>query len=63
MFENLKGWRTVVVNVVALAVAGLAVVGVGVSADESTAVVAGIMAIINIGLRLVTTTPVGSKEE
>lgn len=58
----MKGWRTILVNVGAAA--GLAVAQYVVGADLSginPTVATVVLAVANIALRLITTTPVGKK--
>lgn len=53
----LKGWRTILFNALVVLVAlGYATEG------EKAAILAGVAAAANIGLRLITNTPVGKKE-
>lgn len=60
---KLKGYRTIIANVVALGVAIAASSGFVIPESEQTALVAGIVAILNIGLRFITDTPVGGRKE
>lgn len=58
----MKGYKTLVTNGL-LALASAIEFGTGevIAVDDTTAVIAGVLAVINIGLRFVTTSPVGSK--
>lgn len=52
---KLKGYRTILTNALALAVAcGLVITG-----EEQSAIVAGVVAVVNIYLRFITDTPLG----
>lgn len=55
----MKGYRTIVVNGVALLASLAVLAGVEIGVDEQSAIVLTIMTAINIGLRKVTTTPLG----
>lgn len=55
--DALKGYRTLIVNGVALATAMLTMVGVEVLPQEGDAVTLGAFALVNIGLRVITSTP------
>ena len=55
----LTGWKTIITNSAVFLWAVLAYFGVEVGADEKTALVAGVIALINFALRFVTKTPVG----
>jgi len=55
----MKGYRTIIVNVLALAFSLMAMNGFGVSAEEQGQITTGILAGVNILLRIITTTPVG----
>lgn len=56
--ERFRGYRTIISNVIlALAAGGLFITGA-----EGEALVAGIAAVVNIFLRLQTSTPVGKQE-
>ena len=57
----LKGYRTLILNGVAFATAMLAVLGVEVLPDEGNAVTLGAIALVNIGLRIVTNTSLGQR--
>ena len=58
----MKGYRVLIVNVVALGASLLAMNGIEVTADQQGAISTGILALVNIGLRMITTTPVGKSE-
>lgn len=58
----MKGYKTLIVNTVAALVAVGAIFGVVIPQDDSTAVTAGVLAVINIVLRVMTSTPVGKAE-
>lgn len=59
----MKGYRTILTNLVVMALSGVEVVtGAELAVDDKTAVIAGALALLNIGYRLVTTTPVGAKK-
>jgi len=58
----MKGWKTIIANgmlLLASLLEGFDVINIS-EADQST-IVLGIVAVVNIVLRLVTTTPVGKK--
>jgi len=57
----MKGYRTIIINAVALLASVLALSGLDVGVDHQAAIVAGIMALGNMILRKVTTTPLGQK--
>lgn len=61
MLNKFIGYRTIAINSVAVIVAFASMVGVVIPQDESTAVTAGLLAFLNIIMRLKTTTPVGEK--
>lgn len=58
----MKGYKTLVTNGL-LAIFSAIEFGTGevIAVDDTTAVIAGVLALINIGLRFVTTSPVGQK--
>jgi hypothetical protein len=58
---DVKGWKTIATNAVALVFALLVYFGIELP-EPKPEYVAGFLAIVNIVLRLVTTTPVGRKE-
>ena len=58
----LKGYRTIIVNIVGLAVAILASQGIDVTPEDQASIVTAILAVINIAMRFITTTPVGKSE-
>jgi hypothetical protein len=58
----MKGYRTIIANAVMLAASGLALAGIDVGVEQQAAIVMAIMTVANIGLRLATSTPVGTKE-
>jgi len=63
----MKKWyasKTIWANVIALAATMAGVFGfdLGLTADAQAQIVAGIMAVVNIVLRLVTTQPIGSEK-
>lgn len=53
----MKGYRTIIVNVIALLASVLATVGYEMSPEEITVISTGILAIVNIALRFITDTP------
>ena len=55
----LAGWKTLITNGVVLLAALAAIFGVEIGVEEQEAIVAGAMALVNIGLRLVTKGPAG----
>jgi hypothetical protein len=62
MIGSLTGWRTVVVNLLA---SGLAMLNakfevIQMSGDEQTAAVVTLMAVVNIAMRVITKTKIGS---
>ncbi len=59
----MQGFRTIIANTVGAAALWLGTkYGLDISADTQAALVTIIMAVANIGLRFVTTTPVFTKE-
>ena len=58
-----KGYKTIVTNVLVLLFALASMLGTDIGADEQTAIIAGVISIVNIVLRMVTTTPVGKGSE
>lgn len=58
----MKGYKTLVTNGLMALFAGIEFsTGEVLAVDDTTAVIAGVIAVINIGLRFVTSSPVGSK--
>ena len=59
----MKGWRTIVVNAITAGVAWLNVkfVFIDLTGEEQAAVALTLMAVVNMGLRYVTTTALGKK--
>jgi hypothetical protein len=58
----MKGYRTIVVNVVALlALGAAALLNIEVNAEDQGLIVGAVLVVINIGLRRITTTPMGEK--
>lgn len=55
--------KTFWVNLVALVASVLAGFGMGIDATAQAAIVGGVMALINLGLRSVTTTGIGGKDQ
>lgn len=53
----MKGYRTIIVNVIALVASVLATMGYEMTPEEITVISTGILAIVNIGLRFITDTP------
>lgn len=58
----MKGYRTIIINVLALVFSILAMQGVEITPEDQATVSTGILAIINIVLRFITTTKIGEKE-
>lgn len=58
----MKGYRTVAVNVLALVYLLLPVFGMDVPVPEQEAITAGVIAVINVFMRMITTTRVGHNE-
>jgi hypothetical protein len=56
---NLKGWRTIVFNLVTGLLAGIAVIDPSIFGAQGVAIIAAVNAVGNFVLRLLTTTPVG----
>ncbi|HML99523.1 MAG TPA: hypothetical protein PKD75_13700 [Tepidiformaceae bacterium] len=56
---NLKGYRTIIANIVAVIASVGLFFGVVIPEDERAAVIAGLVAIVNIALRFATSTRVG----
>lgn len=58
----MKGWKTVTVNILAAVLPVLETMDMTNVLDEKGfAIYGGVLAIINLGLRMVTTTPVGKR--
>ena len=57
----MKGYKTIITNVGVALFALLAMFGMEVGVEEQTAITAGILAVVNIVLRVMATTPVGKK--
>lgn len=57
-----KGYRTLIVNIVALASSLLMMAGVDIPLETQSQISTGILAVVNIALRFVTDTPVGQKQ-
>ncbi len=55
----LKGYRTLIVNVVAFFVAIGTMFGLDIAPEAQTEITVGVLAVANIVLRFVTTTPIG----
>lgn len=55
----LKGYRTIILNGLAVIYLVLPMIGIDVPLPEQESITAGVLAIMNLGLRKVTTTPVG----
>ena len=55
----LTGYRTIITNVIIVLAAAASVFGIIIPEDEKTAVIAGLIAVANIALRIITRTPVG----
>ncbi len=59
----MKGYRTLVTNGIVMLFSGIEfATGQVIAVDDTSAVIAGALALLNIGYRLVTTTPVGAKK-
>ena len=58
---GMKGYRTFITNGVFIVASVASVFGVLIPQDEQTAVIAGAIALVNIGLRFYTSTPWGRK--
>lgn len=61
ILDATEGWSTVVVNAVAAVASVLLLFGVQTTPEETGAVVAGIVAVVNIVLRIKTRTPIFTK--
>ena len=58
----MKGYRTIATNLVVMALSGAELLtGQVVAVEDQTALIAGVLALINIVYRFVTSTPVGQK--
>lgn len=57
--NKIKGFRTMTVNILALIYLALPLLGIDVPVPEQEAITAGVLALVNIGLRTITTTPMG----
>lgn len=57
--EKLTGYRTILANVIALAFSLLPLFGYDISLADQGTISTGVLAVINIALRLITKTPVG----
>ena len=53
----MKGYRTIIVNVIALVASVLAAAGYEMTPEEITTVSTGVLAVVNIALRFITDTP------
>ena len=60
--ESMKGYRTVIVNVLALVFSIAATSGFDIGLEAQSQITTGILAIVNIWLRFKTDTPVGKAE-
>lgn len=60
--DTAKGYRTLIVNIVALASSLLMMAGVDIPLETQSQISTGILAVVNIALRFVTDTPVGQKQ-
>jgi preprotein translocase subunit SecY len=58
----MKGYRTLIVNVIALLASILGMYGHEVSPEDQVNISTAILAIVNIALRFYTTTAIGEKE-
>lgn len=58
----MKGYRTIIVNIIALVASLSATQGLEIGAEDQASIATAVLAIINIGLRFITTTPVGDKQ-
>lgn len=61
----LKGWRTIVVNMLVIMAAGLdSVANSGTQlSNENAALIVAMVSVVNLVMRLFTTTPVGKKPQ
>lgn len=59
----LKGYRTVITNILVLAFSVLAMFGLDVTAEDQGYILSGVLALANVGLRLITNTAYGTSEE
>ena len=57
----LKGWRTITFNLITIAVAGVQAVDPAILGPQGMLITVGVNTLGNMLLRLVTTTPVGTK--
>lgn len=57
----MKGYRTIIVNALALIFAIATGAGFEVTVDAQAEITTGVLALANIGLRFFTDTPIGSK--
>lgn len=55
----MKGYRTIIVNVLALIFSLALFFGLDISAESQGEITAGVLAVANIALRFITDTPVG----
>lgn len=61
----MKGYRTLIVNLIAVAASMAGIYGIDIPAETQAEIATGIVAllgVVNMVLRTVTTTPVGKKE-
>lgn len=58
----MEGYKTIVTNAVVLLVALAAMFGIVIDVNDTAAITAGVLAIINIALRLSTRTPVAFRK-
>ena len=54
----MEGWKTLITNAIVVFVALAAMFGIVIDIDDTTAITAGVLAVINIVLRFKTTGPV-----
>jgi len=58
----MKGYRTIITNILLLIFALAATYGFDIGVEEQTSITMGVMAVANIVLRVVTTTKAGKQE-
>ena len=60
--DKLKGYRTLIINVVALIASILAMAGFDITPEAQGQITTGILAVVNIVLRFITDTKVGEPD-
>lgn len=61
ILDKIKGYRTIILNLVLLATAVFGKSAIPIEPEQVDAIMVGVGAVANIGMRFITTTPVGVK--